>query len=462
VRSVFYRSTVAVALLAAACVTAQAAEPRTPSLIAAAQAPATPLEQRVDDAFFAAYPLYEMARARFNAAINPLNPYPFPPNGAPAKRRALIDHTARDVTTPNNDTLYVATWLDLHHTPMRVQVPQVSGGRYWSIALIDIFTDNFAILGRQRDGNGPLDVVVVGPDWKGPVPKGRVIRAPSNDVQVVGRFLVNGPADAPAVHKLQDGISFTPVIAGARLLPQWVPVTTSTDPANFLAVVNEMLSRNPVPAAEAKAFASWADLGIGGGAYAFVRSSPEVQAAWKKRLPVLHEALKAGLRHGARQVAGWGVPPPNVGMFGTDTHLRAAVAFGGLSALASTEAVYLNLENDPSGQPLDGSRRWKLIVPPLQAKGFWSLSMYEKDTDGRLFFADNSIKRYSIGDRTAGVKRGADGTIEVLLQHEPPAGDASNWLPTPKGVYAITLRAYLPSDAMRRGEAPLPRLVPAD
>lgn len=459
---VLARHAVAAALVAASCISAQAAGPRTPNLITAEQAPATPLESRIDDAFFAAFPLYEMARARFNAAINPLNPYPFAPNGSPAKRRTLIDHTARDVTTPNNDTLYVATWLDLHHTPMRLHVPKVDRGRYWSIAMIDIFTNNFAILGRQSEGDGPIDAVVVGPDWKGPLPTGRVIRAPSNDVQIIGRFLVNGSADALIVHKLQDALSFNPVVTGAQPLPQWVPVTTSTDPANFLAVVNEMLSRNPVPAAEEKSFRSWADLGIGGGAYAFVRSSPEVQAAWKKRLPVLHDALKAGLRHGSRQVAGWGVPSPDVGLFGTDTHLRAAVAFGGLSALPSTEAVYLNLENDPSGQPLDGSRRWKLIVPPLQAKGFWSLSMYEKDADGRLFFAANPINRYAMGDRTANVKRGSDGTIEVLLQHEPPIGDASNWLPTPRGTYAITLRAYLPSDAMRRGEAPLPRLVPAD
>jgi hypothetical protein len=440
---------------------AEAAIVQTPPLVPAASAPSTVLEQRVDAAFLAAYPLYEMARARFNAAINPLNPSPFAPNAEPAKRRALIDHTARDVTTPNNDTLYVATWLDLHHTPMRLQVPRVTGGRYYSIALIDIFTDNFAILGRQRDGDGPIDVVVVGPNWKGPVPKGRVIRAPSNDVQVVGRFLVGGADDAPAVHKLQDGVRLTPTVAGARPVPQWVPVTTSTDPANFLAVVNEMLARNPVPAAEAAAFASWADLGIGSGAYAFARAKPEVQAAWKARLPVLHEALKAGLRHGARQVGGWGVPAAHVGLFGADTQLRAAVAFGGLSALAATEAVYLNLETQPDGRPLDGSRRWKLVVPPLQAKAFWSLSMYEKDAEGRLFFTPNTLNRYSIGDRTPGLQRKADGTIEVLLQREAPV-DTRNWLPTPAGAYAITLRAYLPSEAMRRGEAPLPRLEPAD
>jgi hypothetical protein len=464
--SILRRALAAAALSALLPAGAGAAQPgpaaRTPSLLSAAQAPAGALEQRIDDAFLAAFPLYEMARARYNAAVHPLNPQPLPPNGRPINRRTLIDHTARDVTTPNNDTLYSAGWLDLRNSPVRLRVPRVDGGRYYSIALIDMFTDNFAILGSQRDGAGPIDVVVVGPDWKGPVPKGRVLRAPTNDVQLVGRFLVNGAADAPAVHAIQDGLSIAPVVAGARPVPQWVAVTTSTDPVNFLAVVNEFLWRNPVPKAEAAAFRSWADLGIGGGADAFARTSPEVQAAWKKRLPVLHEALKAGLRHGSREVAGWGVPAAHVGLFGTDTHLRAAVAFGGLSALPATEAVYLNLENDPQGRPLNGGQRWKLVVPPLQAKAFWSLSMYEKDADGRLFFNANPLGRYAIGDRTPGLQRRADGTVEVLLQHDAPAAGTANWLPTPKGPYAITLRAYLPSDAMRRGEAPLPRLVPAD
>jgi len=432
-----------------------------PPLVPAASAPANALQKRVDDAFIASFPLYEMARARFNAAINPMNPHPFLPNGEPARRRTLIDHTTRDVTTPNNDTLYLATWLDLKNTPVRVHVPRVGGARYYSIALLDIFTNNFAVLGRQHDGDGPIDLVVVGPAWTAPLPAGRVVRAPTNDVQIVGRFLVDGSADLPAVRELLDATTFTPLVAGAKPVPQQVPVTSSTDPANYLAVVNEMLARNPVPAAEAAAFAGWADLGLGGGADAFEHTSPEVQAAWRARLPLLHEALKVGLRYGSRQVSGWGLPAPDVGNSGTDTNLRAAVAFGGLSALPSSEAIYLNLETDPSGRPLDGGRRWKLLVPPLQVKGFWSLSMYEKDADGRLFFTDNPLKRYSIGDRTPGLQRGSDGSVEVLLQHDAPA-DTNNWLPTPKGEYVITLRAYLPSEALRRGEAPLPWLLPGD
>jgi hypothetical protein len=276
-------------------------------------------------------------------------------------------------------------------------------------------------------------------------------------VQVVVRLLVDGIADAPQVHRLQDAIRIVPLDPKAPLLPQWVPVSASTDPENYLAVVNEMLSRNPVPSAESARFHSWADLGVGGGAFAFARASAEVQAAWRVRLPVLHEGLREGLKRGARQAQGWSVPSPDVGDFGTNYAVRAAVAFGGLSALPSREAIYLNLEHDATGAPLDGRQRWKLIVPPIDARGFWSVSMYEKDAEGRLFFAANPLGRYSIGDRTAGVERRPDGSIELLLQHDPPAV-TRNWLPTPAGPMAVTLRIYLPSEAMRRGEAPLPRL----
>ena len=419
----------------------------------------TALESRIDEAFEATFPLYEMARARFNAMVNPLNPAPGPVNGTPVHRRSLIDHTARDVTTPNNDTFYSATWLDLHATPVRLRVPRVGGGRYWSVALLDIFTNNFAVLGREHEGEGPVDVTLVGPGWKGPLPAGRVLRSPSNDVQLVARFLVDGPADAAAVHALQDSLRVEPLDHGARLLPQWVPVVGSSDPANYLAVVNEMLARNPVPADEAERFASWADLGVGGGAFAFARAKPEVQAAWRARLPALHEGLREGLKRGARMIGGWSVPSPEVGNFGTNYPLRAAVAFGGLSALPSKEAMYLNLEADPAtGRPLTGAQRYRLVVPPIDARGFWSLSMYEKDDKGQLFFSANPMGRYSIGDRTPGVVRGKNGDIELLLQHEPPS-DRRNWLPTPAGAWAITLRVYLPSDAMRLGDAPLPRLV---
>ncbi len=56
----------------------------------------------------------------------------------------LIDHTYRGITTPNCDTLYSGAWLDLAEGPILIEVP-ASGLPYWSIAVMDLNTDNIAI-----------------------------------------------------------------------------------------------------------------------------------------------------------------------------------------------------------------------------------------------------------------------------------------------------------------------------
>lgn len=125
------------------------------------------------------------------------------------------------------------------------------------------------------------------------------------------------------------------------------------------------------------------------------------------------------------------MPSPRVGDFGSDHALHAAVAFGGLSALASSQAFCLNLDTDPSsGMPLDGRRRWQLFVPPIEVAGLWWLSMHVGTPDGRLLLAANPIGRHSVGDRMPGLQRRADGSNELLMQHEATIG-ARNRLPAP-------------------------------
>jgi hypothetical protein len=71
--------------------------------------------------------------------------------------------------------------------------------------------------------------------------------------------------------------------------------------------------------------------------------------------------------------------------------------------------------------------------------------MYELMDDGRLFFADNPIKRYAIGDRTGGLRKNADGSIDILIQKDSPGSDSeSNWLPAPAGQFKMVLRGYQP------------------
>ena len=82
--------------------------------------------------------------------------------------------------------------------------------------------------------------------------------------------------------------------------------------------------------------------------------------------------------------------------------------------------------------------------PPVKA--FWSITMYGTD----LFFTANPINRYAIGDDTAALHYGADGSLDIYIQHSPPVGHDSNWLPAPAGAFVLIMRLYLPENQRPR------------
>jgi hypothetical protein len=96
-------------------------------------------------------------------------------------------------------------------------------------------------------------------------------------------------------------------------------------------------------------------------------------------------------------------------------------------------------------------------LPP--ARFFWSITLY---TLPDRFLYDNVLNRYSIGDRTKGLKYGEDGSLTLYVSHESPGKDKeSNWLPSPTTPFNLVARIYGPSEAAMKGDWTLPPLVPA-
>ncbi|MFZ5720902.1 MAG: DUF1254 domain-containing protein [Pseudomonadota bacterium] len=373
--------------------------------------------------------------------------------GVFAHVRHLANHRHRAVTTPNNDTLYSTAQLDLSVGPVTITLP-AAGDRYLSLALMDAYTNNFAVLGTRTTGPDGGTFRLVGPadaaeGWN-------VIRAPTNHVWALARILVDGPHDLEAAREVQAGLSLQgpPCEAPGPYAPR------SGDWRAYFESAARLMAANPPPATDLAILRTMAPLGLAEGfdpGRFSVAEAAEIEAG-------VAEARKAvrggGGLAGTNFIEGWSYPSARLGDFEQDYLYRAAVALGGLAALPPAEAMYMRAAA-PDGRALfDGMRSWRLSFPAdraLPVNSFWSLSLYEATEDGQFFFADNPLDRYAIGDRTPGLTTNADGSVDIWIGHESPGAEREgNWLPAPAGPFALFMRAYLPKPELLDGRYRLP------
>ncbi|MBS0408840.1 MAG: DUF1254 domain-containing protein [Proteobacteria bacterium] len=423
------------------------------------RAAAAALDQPLDlksaarEAWLYCLPLVEMATTR-SRMLGP------EPTGMKARVngfvhvRDLAGPAMRTVTTPNNDTLYSSAWIDLAAGPVRVTIPP-TGERYFSLALMDMFTNNFAVLGTRTTGSGGGTFVIAGP--RDPAPPD-AIRSPTPWVWALARTLVDGPEDLAAAHAVQDGLAIK--ARPGRMPDQSVGRSAAWN--DYFLWAQTLLAENPPPVTDGAFFRRIAALQLGmTGGFERARFADtemgEVEAG-------VNEARQALAMARPAVVGGWSYPQADIGDYGQDYALRAAVALGGLAALPPVEAMYMR-PAAPDGRMVFEGGRWRLRLPgPLPVDGFWSLTMYEATDQGQFFLTDNPLNRYAIGDRTPGLARGADGGLEIWIQRTDPGGDkTANWLPAPaQGPFAMILRAYLPKPALVHGRYRLPALEDLD
>jgi hypothetical protein len=430
-----------------------------PALARAQDKDTTMLKDLARRAAIHLFPYYEMYRTRWNALVREDIRFRQKSNRF-LHVPVLATHASRAVTTPNNDTLYSSAWLDLSAEPVMLSVPDM-GERYYSFAFMSMATDNFAYVCRRLDGGRPRRRMIVDPDWRGDLRGDAVVvRAPTNSVWLLGRILVDGPDDLAAVRALQAKTSLARKSPAPEAPARW-PALDPSDPFDLFQVGMRVLSESPLGERDRAAMASFAPLKLSPG-HKFDAASFTADE---------REAIEFGIGQGRAEIRaaggrygkvanGWQYPERHLGNFGNDHLYRAHVALAGLAALETAEATYLTCGSDETRQPLDGRNRYVLRfdangLPP--ARAFWSLSMYEVTPEGRAFFTDNPLNRYAVGDRTKDLKRGADGSLEIYLQHERPAPEReANWLPAPAGTMRLVLRAYEPDETLLNGTYRVP------
>jgi hypothetical protein len=413
--------------------------------------------------------------------------------------RKPITAEFRAATQPNATTQYGFGYFDLSMGPVIIDIPAIKD-RYWSIQIVDQYSNWYAFIGNQFTGTDAQKLLVLGPDWKGELPAGfkgsEIVRAPSNDALVTPRLALKNHTQQEVArnNQLMDAITAVPLArweANGRL-----PIPAIDQPqvaANYQTIPGMHTVRNPVempaeqyyqwvsmvindPAMtkrrdshkEILALREFAKIGLGQGEMFDIHNlSEEQQQALRDGHQEAIEEAKAAFR--AIQIVrnGWSYTT-SLDYSENNWLLRAGNGTGATAVpIPSQSHTGAMVFVDSRDRELDADYAYTLTfdmrdLPPVTE--FWSIPTY--DNDG--FFVDNTINRYTVNSfmlDNGDFHITGDGKLTFYLQSAKPADPnrAKNWLPTPKtGGFRMAARFYGATSSLIDGSYAMPRSVRSD
>jgi hypothetical protein len=319
-----------------------------------------------------------------------------------------------------------------------------------------MYTNTVAVLGTRTTGGDGGRFIVAGPHGDAPV---NAIRTPSDWAFVLARALVDGPSDVAAVRAVQDGLA----IKGAAGPAPTIAVPARDAPwRDYFAGAAALIAESPPPVTDDALFDRIAPLGLTRSGF----RPPDFPAEAIREIEAGiadARAIAAQSQLGKLTKDGWAYPPWNLGRFEQDYEFRAQIAVSGLFALPLEEAFYARSTGDAPDGLFHGDRYHLHFAPDAlpPVDGFWSMTLYEATGDGQFFFTPNPIERYAIGDRTEGLVRNSDGSIDIwIARQDPGPARRANWLPAPEAKpFVLSMRAYVPQAPLLNGVYHFPPLA---
>lgn len=430
------------------------------------------LYQRAVQAYLWALPLLSMramkegSEAKFGAGYNVL----------PIWKKRMSAVTL--VNTPNSDMIYAMGYLDLGSDgPIVIEAPPGLQG-----LLNDFFQRPIRMVGEYdgREWSGDVGLpgpdkgkggkyLVLPPDYEGDIPSGYfTYRCRTYGVFVFWRGFFQDPEELEGPVKVMEQTKIYPLGKEASAKPMTFP-DASGEPLNML-FARDASAFDMIKRAIDEEYVDPPDMDMRGmlAAIGIVKGEPfEPSAA--DRVILDAAALRAlemarwtfnedlGRRPGGKWYADrqWiNIFPPSPGTpewvapTYTDIDMRAGFFS---SAYSTSPAMVLNMPGagakfpvaykDADGDPLDGSRSYRLHLPaPIPAKFFWSVTLYDMDTMSGL---QNGQPLPSLNQMDKPVANG-DGSTDIYFGPESP-GAGKNWMATVSGKpFWIALRLYGP------------------
>jgi hypothetical protein len=367
--------------------------------------------------------------------------------------------------TANTTTIYSLVWLNVKDGPLVIEVPPDVLGPiddFWFHWVSDV-----GITGPDKGKGGKY--LMLPPGYTDAVPEGYfVLRPPTfNNLMFFRGFVVDG-STAPAVANAKKNLRIYP-LAKKDNPPKMNFVNASGKYFNtihsldysFFEEVNEVVQEEPNAAMDPETLGLLASIGI-------EKGKPFKPDARMKK--ILTEAAVVGnitartLAYKSRikeayfyENSAWLTPfvGGSYRFLKDDNYVRDldARTFFFFYATGITPAMAMKIIGkgsayaaafvDAEGNPLDGSKNYKVNLPPnIPEKNFWSFTAYSSQSRSML---QTDQKGPSISSLTKGLVVNADKSIDVYFGPKAPAGKENNWIQTLPGKgWNTILRLYSP------------------
>ena len=382
------------------------------------------------------------------------------------------------ILTANATTPYIVGMPDLSQTgPLVIDYPAGSSaggiGDFWQRPLTDLGETG------PDEGKG-AKYLVVGPGQTVPRAVGyRVIQSPTTNIFVAFRALDADPAKANALiqrfhlYPYSDRASPAPT----RFLKPDGRAWSQVPPRGmaYWERLDDIIQREPVIERDRVMMGMLKPLGIEKGKpfapderqRKILEDGAQVGELFAQANSFNSRTPGAQYRPGAQWRYVIGFDPSQESKYYTQVDERADYFYEAVTSskgMATREPgvgqAYLGAYGDKDGHVLDGSKNYVLHVPANPpAKLFWSVTVYGTDQRVLIDNGKDIADKSSRGD----LIRNGDGSVDIYVGPDAPAGKEKNWIPSVPGkAWFAYFRLYGPLKPYFDGDFALSDFTPVN
>ena len=357
-----------------------------------------------------------------------------------------------DFVNPNLDVAYLEAWIAVDdQAPVILSIPKVAD-RYYTAQILDEWGEVITNINERTYPEHPAGAFALcAPGSEGTVPDGAIaVELHSNKAKLLARFELKDDWDGAVALQKKFTLKTTATPTIERPVEIEMFDNTTLAGVEIFSTVDEVLAS----AADTSPVA--AELGAQArmiGAYVATGLQAREEIAGIIRTHAVPTFLNYAVTEAGSFRNNW-LATLRAGNYGEHYWTRTAANLVGIWANNADEVIYFVGTRDADGNPLDGSKTYRLHFPADQrpdavVDGYWSIILVSLP-DYRV--VPNPDDRFNLNSYSP-LATNDDGSLDLYFSPDRrTAKHAENWLPTPaEASFSLTLRTYVPKKIVKQG-----------